>query len=151
MKAKILIVISILIAGCSMSNMHDRNLNIVKSTYVGKDSKENAENLMSHLHENVVWIEADGFPLAGRYVGKESVKEGVFGRLLQLWSHYEVNIEHYVYSGDSVVALGTYSGVYRKTGKAFEARVAHHWTIKDGKIVAFEQFIDSVSVVEATY
>ena len=42
-----------------------------------------------------------------------------------------------------MVAYGTYSGVYKKTDKAIKARVAHLWKFKNGKIISFEQFVDS--------
>ena len=35
------------------------------------------------------------------------------------------------------------------TGKSFEARVAHVWKLKDGKIISFEQFVDSQPVNNA--
>jgi ketosteroid isomerase-like protein len=35
------------------------------------------------------------------------------------------------------------------TGKAFTARVAHVWKLKDKKIISFEQFVDSRMVNEA--
>jgi ketosteroid isomerase-like protein len=48
-----------------------------------------------------------------------------------------------------VVAYGTYTGTYKITGKSFEARVAYVWKLKDGKIVNFEQFVDSQPVNNA--
>ena len=54
--------------------------------------------------------------------------------------------EDYVASDDKVVAFGTYTGTYKLTSKAFTARVAHVWKLKDGKIVSFEQFVDSKPV-----
>ena len=51
--------------------------------------------------------------------------------------------------GDKVVAYGTYSGINNKTKKAFTARVSHLWKLKDGKIVSFEQFVDSQPVVDS--
>ena len=65
------------------------------------------------------------------------------------WDNYRVDIEDYVAQGDKVFAFGTYSGTYVKTGKHFSARVAHLWKIHSGKIVSFEQFVDSHTVVNA--
>jgi len=48
-----------------------------------------------------------------------------------------------------VVAYGTYRGTYKRTGKYFEARVAHLWTLRGGKITRFEQFVDSRTVAAA--
>lgn len=131
------------------------HLDIVKSTYEGDSSKDNAENLMHFLDENVQWTEAAGFPLAGVYHGKEEIQQKVFKPLGELWNNYQFKVEKYI-AGESnsnnessIVALGTYTGIYKATNKSFVARVAHHWTLRDNRIISFEQFVDSVPVVQA--
>ena len=37
--------------------------------------------VVAGLSDNVSWTEADGFPLAGTYIGPEAVVENVFMRL----------------------------------------------------------------------
>jgi len=125
------------------------NLDIVKSTYEGETTADNARNLMSHLAADARWREADGFPLAGVYVGPESIEKNVFQKIAADWKEYSFEVEGYIAEGDKVAAYGTYYGVYGATGKAFEARVTHIWTVEDQKIVAFEQFVDSKPVVDA--
>lgn len=51
------------------------NLEIVKSTYEGKTSEENGENLAKYVAEYVSWTEAEGFPCAGTYIGLENIKK----------------------------------------------------------------------------
>jgi ketosteroid isomerase-like protein len=126
------------------------NLEIIKSTYEGQTSEENGKNLAKYVAENIRWTEAKGFPYTGTYIGLESVTKNVFSRLGSEWIGYKFTPEDYVASGDKVVAYGTYSGTYKLTGKAFTARVAHVWKLKDGKIISFEQFVDSKMVDEAT-
>ncbi|MEM6187415.1 Ketosteroid isomerase-related protein [Shewanella baltica] len=127
----------------------DANLALVKSTYEGSSSAENAKNLQHALASDARWTEAAGFPYAGTYVGFSAIAAKVFARLEIEWDSYRVDIEDYVAQGDKVFAFGTYSGTYVKTGKHFSARVAHLWKIHSGKIVSFEQFVDSHSVVNA--
>ncbi|MFT0701818.1 nuclear transport factor 2 family protein, partial [Citrobacter meridianamericanus] len=50
------------------------------------------------------------------------------------------SIERLIDGGDSVVAVGRYAATHRRSGKSFEARVAHVWTVEDGRIRRFEQF-----------
>ncbi len=126
------------------------NLEIIKSTYEGKTSEENGRNLSKHVAENISWAEAKGFPYAGTYVGLEAVTENVFSRLGSEWIDYKFAPEDYVAADDKVVAYGTYTGTYKVTGKAFTARVAHVWKLGDGKILSFEQFVDSKMVTDAT-
>ena len=125
------------------------NLEIIKSTYEGKTSEENGRNLAKYVAENISWKEANGFPYAGIYTGLESVTKNVFSRLGSEWIDYKFTPESYVADDDKVVAYGTYTGTYKITGKSFEARVAHVWKLKDGKIVSFEQFVDSQPVNNA--
>ncbi|MEP6795089.1 MAG: nuclear transport factor 2 family protein, partial [Saprospiraceae bacterium] len=126
------------------------NLEIIKSTYEGKTSEENGKNLSKHVAENISWTEAKGFPYAGTYVGLEAVTQNVFSRLGSEWIDYKFTPEDYVSADDKVVAYGTYTGTYKLTGKAFKARVAHVWKLGDGKILSFEQFVDSKMVTDAT-
>lgn len=122
------------------------NLEIIRSTYEGKTSEENGKNLAKYVAENISWTEARGFPYAGTYVGLESITKNVFGRLGSEWINYKFSPEGYVANEDKVVAYGTYSGTYKVTGKYFEARVAHLWKLENGKIISFEQFVDSQTV-----
>jgi hypothetical protein len=126
------------------------NLEIIKSTYEGKTSEENGKNLAKHVAEDISWTEAKGFPYAGTYIGLENVINNVFSRLGSEWIDYKFTPEDYVANDDKVVAYGTYTGTYKVTGKSLEARVAHIWKLKEGKIIRFEQFVDSHPVVEAT-
>ena len=124
------------------------NQEIIALTYEGKDSSENAINLQRYLADDVVWTEAAGFPYAGTYVGFSNIAK-VFQQLESEWTDYRFTVEGYVASGDKVMAYGTYSGTFNKTGKAFRARVSHLWTLKDQKIIGFEQFVDSQPVNDA--
>ena len=135
--------------GCSLNQKTMTNLEIVRSTYEGKTSEENGENLAKYVAENIRWTEAKGTPYGGTYIGLESITKNVFSRLGSEWIDYKFAPEDYVASEDKVVAYGAYTGIYKTTGKAFEARVAHVWKLEDGKITSFEQFVDSKPVNDA--
>ena len=51
--------------------------------------------------------------------------------------------------GDKAIAVGTYSGTCKATGGRLQARVAHVFRVREGKIAAFEQFADTLKIVEA--
>lgn len=139
----------IALSSCSLNKIGMTNLEIIKSTYEGKTSEENGKNLAKYVAENISWTEAKGFPYAGTYIGLENVTKNVFSRLGSEWIGYKFTPEDYVASDNKVVAYGTYTGTYKLTGKAFTARVAHVWKLKDGKIISFEQFVDSKMVNDA--
>jgi ketosteroid isomerase-like protein len=125
------------------------NLDIVKSTYEGKTSQENGENLRRYITDDTVWTEAAGFPYAGTYQGFAEIEKNVFSRLGEEWDGYQFVVDGYVAADDKVFAYGTYRGVNKRSGKSFEARVAHLWQLQDGKVMSFEQFVDSKTVRDA--
>lgn len=98
------------------------------------------------LDDKVEWTEASGFPYSGTYYGPQAVLEGVFAKTAAEWDGYKVEPSRLVAEGDEIVSLGTYSGTYKATGKSFSARFAHSFAVKGGKVVRFEQIVDSAEV-----
>lgn len=101
------------------------------------------------LDDKVEWTEAASFPYAGTYHGPQAVLEGVFAKLGGEWDGFKVEASQFIAEGDEVVGIGAYSGTYKATGKSFSARFAHVWTVKDDKIVRFEQITDTAEVNKA--
>ena len=104
--------------------------------------------VVAALSDNVSWTEADGFPLAGTYIGPEAVVENVFMRLGEVGDNWGVVVERLVADGDTVVADGKYTWNHTGTGEPCEARMAHIWTLADGKATTFHQHVDTVKVRE---
>ena len=48
-----------------------------------------------------------------------------------------------------MVSLGDFKGVHGATGKTCEARYAHAWTVRDGRITTFRQYIDTLAIAQA--
>lgn len=105
--------------------------------------------MMADFDPGIVWTEAAGFPIAGTYVGIESVRDNVFIALAQDWDGWAVTIDELVVDGDTVVALGAYTGTNKATGKDLSTRVAHVWRVRGGKAVKFEQITDTALVIDA--
>jgi ketosteroid isomerase-like protein len=124
------------------------NLDLVRATYEGS-SADNGQRLREALAPDAIWIEAAGFPYAGTYLGPDAVFAGVFHRLATEWIDYRAEVESFVTEGDHVVAFGTYAGTYKATGRAMRAAFAHHWTLRDGKIIRMVQYVDSHLVQQA--
>ena len=98
--------------------------------------------------DDIEWTEADGFPLGGTYIGPQSVVEDVFMRLGEFSDNWAVVIDRYIADGDTVVADGKYTWNHKRTGQPCEVRVAHIWTLADGKATSFLQHVDSARVRE---
>ncbi|MDX1584284.1 MAG: nuclear transport factor 2 family protein [Thermoanaerobaculia bacterium] len=126
----------------------EKNLELVKSGYEAFGLGD-VEAVVALMHPEIEWTEAEGFPYEGTFVGPDAVVENVFARLGGEWHGWAADPHHFVADGDRVVAVGTYSGTHKETGKDFEAEFAHVFHIEDGKIVSFRQFVDSEPVLEA--
>jgi ketosteroid isomerase-like protein len=100
------------------------------------------------MADDIQWTEADGFPLAGTYVGPQAVLEGVFMRLGEIGDDYAVVPEQFVADGDTVVMLGHYAWKHKSSGEPAAVKMAHVWTLDGGKIVTFQQHVDTVRVRE---
>ncbi|MGQ4436621.1 nuclear transport factor 2 family protein, partial [Streptomyces sp. SAS_260] len=51
--------------------------------------------------------------------------------------------------GENVVVLARYTATNKTTHKPIHVRVAHHFIVRDGLIVRFEQFVDTALVRDA--
>ena len=96
------------------------------------------------LASNVIWIEAEGGPYGGTYVGPNAVLENVFMKIGGEWDAYAAVPDEFIANDNTVVALGKYSGKYKATGKSFTAPFVHVWKLQDGKVISFQQHTDTV-------
>jgi ketosteroid isomerase-like protein len=104
--------------------------------------------VLGAMDQNIQWAEADGFPLAGTYVGPQSVLEGVFMRLGEIGDEFAAVPEKIIAEGDTVVALGNYRWKHKSSGTPAEVKMVHVWTVADGKLTTFQQHVDTVRVRE---
>ena len=108
----------------------------------------NIAGVLGSLDENIEWTEAEGFPYGGTYTGPNAVLENVFMKLGSEWEGFSSVPNQFVDGGDVIVALGTYSGKFVKTSKSMKVPFAHVWTLRDGKIVKFVQYTDTLVVAK---
>jgi ketosteroid isomerase-like protein len=101
------------------------------------------------LASEVRWEVVDGFPYGAVYKGLDSVLRDFFGRLFTDFDEFVANGSEFFESGEHVIALGSYAGRARRTGKRFTARFAHVWTLQDGLIVRLQQCADTVQLARA--
>ncbi len=121
------------------------NGEIIKGLY-NDFATGNVPAVMGAFDENIEWTEAEGFMYGGAYTGPNAVLENVFMKLGTEWEGFSAVPEQIVDGGDMIVGLGTYSGKYLKTGKSVTVPFAHAWTLRDGKIVKFVQYTDTLVI-----
>ncbi|WP_405876404.1 nuclear transport factor 2 family protein [Streptomyces sp. NBC_00005] len=118
---------------------------VVRRQYLASAAGD-LEALRATLAPDVEWTEMAGFPLAGTYRTPDGVTANVMEKLGQGWDAWTAHDDTYVVDGENVVVLARYTAVNKATGKPLDVRVAHHFTVRGGKIVRFEQFVDTALV-----
>ncbi len=107
--------------------------------------------IMSLIATDATWTyyaPKEMLPFAGTYKGRD----GVAAFFANDAKYVEVkgnDVNEMIAEGDKVVVLGQEHGVVRATGKAFDARWTHVFTVKDGQITGFEETIDSAAIYQA--
>ena len=112
-------------------------------------ARGNPEVIRQVLASGVRWEVVDGFPYGAVYMGLDSVLRDFFGRLFTDFDDFVASVCKFVEAGDRVIALGSYAGCARRSGKRFTARFAHVWTLQDGLIVQLQQCADTIQLVRA--
>ncbi|WP_213084202.1 nuclear transport factor 2 family protein [Streptomyces qaidamensis] len=121
---------------------------VVRRQYLASAAGDLAA-LRATLAPDVEWTEMAGFPLAGTYRTPEGVTAGVMERLGEDWDGWTAHDDTYVADGENVVVLARYTATHKTTGRLIDVRVAHHFVVRGGLIVRFEQFTDTALVRDA--
>lgn len=107
--------------------------------------------VLGSMDSNIVWNEAEGNAYAdgNPYIGPQAVLNGVFGRIMQEHEYFNLkDIELHEMLNDKVLATLRYDAK-RINGDSYNAQVAHFWRLKDGKVVGFQQYVDTKKLHEA--
>ena len=130
--------------------MSEENVALIRGIYDGFAAGDVAA-VLGAMSPGIVWNEAENFPYAdgNPYVGPQAVAEGVFARCIGEWDGFAVTVEEILDAGDTIVALGRYSGTYKATGRSMNAQLAHVWRIEGGKAARFQQYADTLQAGQA--
>lgn len=122
---------------------------LVRSFYLAV-AAGNADKVLSLLHSELQWTEAEGFPyFSGTWTRPSDVLEKLLIPLGQDWKGFAATPDEFVTDGTVVVAFGAYSGVSIATGKAMRAPFAHRWQSRDDKLQRFDMYTDTLLVNRA--
>jgi len=130
--------------------MKPSSQDLVRSLYASFAAGD-VPGFLAKLHADVVWNEAEGFPLSDKnpYRGPQAIVEGVFARLLPEWPDFKVVVGEIVGGPEVVTMFGRYSATHAKTKKKLDVQVAHTWWIRGDKIARFQQMVDTAAVARA--
>jgi ketosteroid isomerase-like protein len=106
-----------------------------------------AASALGLMSADIEWVAM--WPYKARGPGPQNVAEGVFIPLQQDWEKFEIVPSEYVVEADAVLSIGRFRGVHGATGKSVDAAYAHLWTVRNGQITRFRQFIDTLAIAKA--
>lgn len=126
------------------------NLRIVQNVYAGFAAGD-MEAVLKDMGDGIVWTHPgnpDQIPFAGIFEGKAGVSR-FFEIVFENIDVMEQNIKSYIDGGDSVIVTGYEHMRVKSTGREYKSNWIHMYTLHGGKIVAFEEFIDTAELVSA--
>jgi ketosteroid isomerase-like protein len=106
--------------------------------------------ILKSLTDDVEWI-LEGpsiIPFAGNRKGVAQVQQ-FFEALASTQKNQKLTMEPLIAQGDQVSGVGRYAATVTATGKSFDARIAHFFTIRDGKISRFVDVGDTAAMADA--
>lgn len=124
---------------------------VVKSLYDGFSAGD-MPTVLGLLHPQVFWCEAEGSPYAtgDGWTGPDAVFENLFAKMGDDWETFTVHPNQFHDSGPVVTVEGRYVAKHNATGKELDCQVCHVWTVEDGKITKFQQYVDTAQMQDVT-
>lgn len=125
------------------------NLELIQALYTAFAEGDGA-TILELIDEDVVWIESEGIPYGGTFVGRDAVFEGVFNKIAAEWDDFTATVDDiFEADGDRVIVKQRDGGTFKATGKSMEAPAISIWTLEAGRVIQFEQVIDTQEVMSA--
>lgn len=127
------------------------NVSVIQGMYESF-AKGDVPSVLAALDPKVEWNEAENFIYGNNkpIIGPDAIVNDVFMKLGTEWEGFAlVNIQLINMDNGMVLATGRYQGKYKKNGAVVDAQMAHVWTLKDGKVIKFQQYTDTKQFAEA--
>jgi ketosteroid isomerase-like protein len=108
------------------------------------------ESLLNSLARDVQWElpAMENVPFAGKWQGREGVGQ-FFGKVSEAQDVVEFEPEEYITQGNKVVVLGRFTMRVKATGRNVSSTWAHVWTVENGQITRFNEYVDTAVVSRA--
>lgn len=125
-----------------------QNTQVVRDAYAAF-GRGDIQTILGHCDDSIVWKPVTGaashVPFAGERRGKAAV--GEFFRIVsETETFQQFEPREFVAQGDKVVALGHYRGTTNANGRTFESDFVMVFTLRDGKVTDFQEFLDSAAL-----
>lgn len=125
----------------------EQNLSIVRRAY-DAFGRADIPGLLALMDDHISWVTpgpAD-LPTAGTRTGHSGAVD-FFQALAAVVDITRFEPREFIAQGDRVIVIGDETAHVRATGRAVEFRWVHAFTLRDGKVTAFEEFGDVSPIV----
>jgi len=126
----------------------ESNAGVINAMY-NSFSTGDIESVLTAMDAKVRWNEAEGNPWAdgNPYIGPEAVANGVFKRVGEEYEYFNLtDLKLHEMNNDQVLATLRYDAKRKDNGVQLDVQAAHLWTLKDGKVVGFQQYADTEQI-----
>ncbi|MFT6796741.1 MAG: ketosteroid isomerase-like protein [Maribacter sp.] len=134
--------------------INNQNIDVINNLYDAFATGD-MPTVLGAMDPNIQWNEAESNSMAdgNPYVGPDAILNGVFARLGANHDHFDLkDINVHNMSNNMVLATLRYDAKVKETGKSYNAQAAHLWTLNNaGKIIAFQQYVDTKKLAEAEH
>jgi ketosteroid isomerase-like protein len=127
--------------------MSRKNVDLVLTGYEAWD-RGDIETAFAPIDEDFEFHEDPQYPETGVYRGRKAFR-GYFERFREEWDDYHVNAEEVRDSGDKVLVFTHQTARGKASGVQIDLRIAHLWTIRDGKAVRMQAYFDREEALKA--
>lgn len=127
------------------------NLSVIDGAYKSF-AVGNIPAVLAVMDANIIWNEAEGNTYAdgNPYIGPDAVLNGVFARIGAEHEYFNLtDIKLHEMSNNQVLATLRYKAKLKKNGAEYNTQAAHLWTLKDGKVTNFQQYVDTKQLADA--
>jgi ketosteroid isomerase-like protein len=121
------------------------NVSFVTGVYAAFGAGD-VPKVLGAMHPQIQWTETAGYKYGGVYRSPQAVLENVFAKIPGDFESFSVDVERLIDAGNVVVMQGHYVARGKATGTSVRAAVTHVLEISDGKIVRFDQYVDSATI-----
>ena len=121
------------------------NVDLVQGLYAAFGAGD-VPKVIGSMHPQIEWTETAGFKYGGVYRSPQAVLENVFARIQAEFESFSIDVGRLIDGGNVVVMQGHYVAKGKSTGDSVRAAVAHVFELSDGKIVRFDQYVDSATI-----
>ncbi len=129
----------------------NQNIQIIDNLYKAFATGDIAA-VLGGMNPKIEWNEAESNSMAdgNPYIGPDAILQGVFARLGDNHDYFNLaDIELHEMSNNKILATLRYHAKNKETGKAYNAQAAHLWSLEAGKVVKFQQYVDTKKLADA--